>query len=577
MSSETQLKGDSLRRQLEASETYAKDHNLELVDSINGVALKDIGVSAFKGKNVKQGVLSIFLEALKNGEIEPNSVLLIESLDRLSREKLTEALPHFLGIINNDIEIVTLIDNQKYTKEIIDKNVFSLYVSLASMQRANEESETKSKRIKAAWENKRKRITSKVLTKTSPAWVQYSDKHNSFQLIEEKTTVVRKIFDMCINTGGLYTITRHLNEIKTPVFGTGKIWYASYVKRILENRAVIGEFQPHMYENGKRVKYGEIIDNYFPKVINEDVFLLAQAAISRRKVSSKGRKGKSFTNLFGGLTYCGLCGFRMLVRYRGSQSRSARYLTCSNKMANAGCQLYEWNLADFEEKMFHHLKDLDFNELIDTKYEDTKLSLKNQLIALEERLKLKLYEIENAIEYSVSTELSAASKQMFIQKFNKLESEANIVKKQINDLEKTLIEQDESQQAIHSLEVKHLISKIHTNKEDYIFRSTLNQYLLKMITKVELIDSKEEFMPWEFDEDDEIVKAFRLTFKAREKRALDKILNSKEFEQYYRQYNRTVKIFYKNDIVRYVMWGSAISYSNEGYLRLKKLKNSSVK
>ena len=37
MSTDTQLKGDSLRRQLEASKAYAENHNLELVDNIDGL------------------------------------------------------------------------------------------------------------------------------------------------------------------------------------------------------------------------------------------------------------------------------------------------------------------------------------------------------------------------------------------------------------------------------------------------------------------------------------------------------------------------------------------------------------
>jgi DNA invertase Pin-like site-specific DNA recombinase len=44
MSTEIQLKGDSLRRQLESSEKYANEHGLELVEKDR---LQDIGISAF--------------------------------------------------------------------------------------------------------------------------------------------------------------------------------------------------------------------------------------------------------------------------------------------------------------------------------------------------------------------------------------------------------------------------------------------------------------------------------------------------------------------------------------------------
>ncbi|KAB1089302.1 hypothetical protein F4V91_24910 [Neorhizobium galegae] len=57
MSTEVQLRGDSLRRQTEASRNYAVKHGLELVE---GFQLEDIGVSAFHGRNVAQGSLGRF-------------------------------------------------------------------------------------------------------------------------------------------------------------------------------------------------------------------------------------------------------------------------------------------------------------------------------------------------------------------------------------------------------------------------------------------------------------------------------------------------------------------------------------
>ena len=46
MSTDLQLKGDSRRRQLEASRAYAEADGLELAE---GAELEDIGVSAFRG------------------------------------------------------------------------------------------------------------------------------------------------------------------------------------------------------------------------------------------------------------------------------------------------------------------------------------------------------------------------------------------------------------------------------------------------------------------------------------------------------------------------------------------------
>ena len=57
-----QLKGDSLRRQLTASEVYAEAHGLELDTS-----LRDLGVSGFKGAHRTKGALGRFLKRVETG------------------------------------------------------------------------------------------------------------------------------------------------------------------------------------------------------------------------------------------------------------------------------------------------------------------------------------------------------------------------------------------------------------------------------------------------------------------------------------------------------------------------------
>ncbi len=360
MSTDVQLKGDSLRRQLEASERYALDNNLELVDSIDGIPLKDIGVSGFLGKNTHKGVLAVFLEALQLGKIEPNSVLLIESLDRLSRDKLTEALTQFLNILDHGIEIVTLADNQRYTKEIINHNQGTLIISLTIMFRANEESEIKSKRVRAAWSNKRNNATNKPMTSRCPAWLRLVD--GKFEVIPEKAAViVMKIFELCISTCGLYGIARYFNENKVPVIGTTEIWQRSYIHKIITSRAVLGELQPYTTINGKRHQpAGDPIPNYYPQIIDEDTFYRANAAIARRNKSGRGRKGKTFSNLFSGLVYCSHCGSRITVRNHAPYKPWGKRLCCTNQRVGGGCTMPEWRLDSFQSMIFRHIHEVNF-------------------------------------------------------------------------------------------------------------------------------------------------------------------------------------------------------------------------
>jgi DNA invertase Pin-like site-specific DNA recombinase len=113
MSSPEQRKGDSHRRQLELSKKYAFQHGLELVAG----PFEDLGVSAFKGANVTEGKLGSFLKAVEEGKIEKGSYLLVESLDRISRQEVRKSLGLFLQIIDLKINIVTLVDQRVYIQQ----------------------------------------------------------------------------------------------------------------------------------------------------------------------------------------------------------------------------------------------------------------------------------------------------------------------------------------------------------------------------------------------------------------------------------------------------------------------------
>jgi len=138
MSTNLQLKGDSLRRQTELSKAYAEKHGLRLVSDME---LQDIGVSAFKGDNVANGALGKFLESAKAGQVQAGSYLLVESLDRLTRQELLPSVKLLHDIIDLSINVVTLLDGKLYSKDNAD--MMSMMFSIVLMSRAHEESQTK--------------------------------------------------------------------------------------------------------------------------------------------------------------------------------------------------------------------------------------------------------------------------------------------------------------------------------------------------------------------------------------------------------------------------------------------------
>jgi DNA invertase Pin-like site-specific DNA recombinase len=278
MSTDTQLRGDSRRRQLEASRAYAAANDLELVE---GAELEDIGVSAFRGANVRDGALGQFLRAVKEGVVKPGSFLIVESLDRLSREQVLTAQSLFLSIIQAGINLVTLTDNRVYRAG--ETELADLIVSLVIMSRAHEESQTKSHRVRAAWMNKRSKAASVPMSRICPAWLELSSDRTRYAEVPERVEIVRRIFNEAAAGVGMYSIQNRLNKDGVPGFGSSNGWHQSYVAKILGNRAVLGEFQPHTTRNGKRIVEGDPIKGYFPAIIDEQLFYRAQLDKSERK------------------------------------------------------------------------------------------------------------------------------------------------------------------------------------------------------------------------------------------------------------------------------------------------------
>src|SRR4051794_39547768 len=87
-SSPQQAEGGSLARQARLTAEYCRKKGLTLDESLT---LHDLGVSAFRGDNVRDGALAGFLEACRMGRVPSGSVLIVESLDRLSRDQIRPA------------------------------------------------------------------------------------------------------------------------------------------------------------------------------------------------------------------------------------------------------------------------------------------------------------------------------------------------------------------------------------------------------------------------------------------------------------------------------------------------------
>jgi DNA invertase Pin-like site-specific DNA recombinase len=409
MSTSGQLLGDSLRRQLEASRTYASKHVFELIDE----TLRDLGVSAYKGANVKEGALGQFLEAAKGGKIPPGSFLLVESIDRISRQEITKALKLFLSIIDAGINLVTLNDEHVYSAQKTD--LTDLIVSLVGMSRAHEESLHKSRRVAAAWANKRKNASTKPLTATCPAWLRLNSDRSRYEVIEPRAEIVRYIFAESAAGIGSYKITRLLNEKRVRCLGPGNGWQSSSVKHLLTNRAVLGEYQCHRYVNGKRVPDGEPVKGYFPAIIDETTFYRVQGGLRQRR-GRGGRKGPSVANLFaGGLLRCAYCRGTMKREGKGDRGRSS--IVCYGALHGLGCERARWAYEDFETSVLLFVRELDLGSIMGD--DDSKRAVLEKEIAA---LNGQLGDVRDRMEKAYGLLDAGAATDFVAKKLNELDA-----------------------------------------------------------------------------------------------------------------------------------------------------------
>src|SRR4051812_47655331 len=165
--------GDSLRRQSEKAAKYAAEHGLTLDTELK---MTDAGVSAFRGKNASTGALGGFVKAVESGYVAPGSYLLIENIDRLSRDHILEAQTLFSQLILAGIIVVTLTNGEVYSRQRLNKEPHAILLVVLEQIRANQENVRKSQLIGDAKARKKQQLAAnglngKPYTRQTPAWI----------------------------------------------------------------------------------------------------------------------------------------------------------------------------------------------------------------------------------------------------------------------------------------------------------------------------------------------------------------------------------------------------------------------
>ncbi|MBN9520744.1 recombinase family protein [bacterium] len=296
-SSPEQAKGHSLKRQSGGPEPWCEKNGV----SLSGQTFKDLGVSAYTGEhrtNPDRHGLALFLNALREQKIPRGSLLIIENLDRLTRENLRPAFNLVNQILDAGIHIVTLEPEKVYRHDATGQDqMFDVMQMVWEFSRANSESARKSFLVGKAWADKKERARAgdHILTHKLPAWVE--EKGGELRLIPDRAAVVRRVFALSASGLGHAAIVSRLTAEKVQPIGTSGKWSRSFVANILKDRRAVGEYQPKKRDGSAD---GDPIQGYFPPVVDESAFYVARGEAEKR-ATKPGRVGSELVNVFAGL------------------------------------------------------------------------------------------------------------------------------------------------------------------------------------------------------------------------------------------------------------------------------------
>jgi DNA invertase Pin-like site-specific DNA recombinase len=381
-----QAKGDSLRRQTELLDKWLRDTGVSLDTSLT---LRDEGVSGYTGEhreNPDRHGLACFLEAIRSGRVKRGSYLVVENLDRLSREDVVPAVNLFTGILIAGVRIVQLTPHAQVYDAKAD--MMDLMRAIMELSRGNGESKRKSDMLSKAWEEKRRRaqMEREPVSNRLPGWIVNRD--GKLVLHRQHSKTVRRIYQMSLDGWGVERIAKILNTEGVPTFTSrSPTWAISTLYVILTSRAVFGEFQPHTASGtgGKRVAAGPPVPNYFPPVISEDLYWQVQEA-RRKRFQGGGRTGKH-VNIFQGLLRDARDGGPFVMM--NAKQRPSILFTLNAKQGLKGAVWSAFPLVPFERAVVACLAEVKPEDILPPAVENKALALAGQLVGVEKRL-LKL-------------------------------------------------------------------------------------------------------------------------------------------------------------------------------------------
>ncbi|MET2898078.1 recombinase family protein [Vibrio rotiferianus] len=302
-SKKIQSLGDSERRQTDIAKEYADKNNLELDES----SFSDLGISGWNSSSKRQGLEDMFT-AIDSGAIPRDSHIVIEAIDRLSRQPIKETNKMIYRIIESGVKLYIAADNILLDETSIN-DISNVLILAIKCDLAFQESQQKSDRIRKTFKNTRD--NSLIKPKKCPFWLEFNGTEYVFS---DKKWILDLILEMK-QTLSLNEIARQLNHRDIPT-RTGAKWKHTTIGQILRHEALYGCW---------RDKDDTLHLDYYPAVMTLDEF----TQLNPRQ-RAKGKVSRD--NHFRALLKC-TCGSSIIKRRNGKWN----YFHCSDAKTLKTC------------------------------------------------------------------------------------------------------------------------------------------------------------------------------------------------------------------------------------------------
>lgn len=294
--------------------------------------LVDAGISAYRGSNRERGALGQFLAAARDGLIPEGAVLVVEDLDRFSREAPSYAEAQLGELFQLGLALAVVRDDVVIDRSTYDSDIGVRLQLLVRRDAAHDYSRKLSERVGAAHERARARERQGEIVNghCRPQWLDYDDQGGTFT-VNDRWPIYRRMVDLCLQGYGQVRVAAMLNG-EGHRNTRGGLWSGASVAQVWKDRRLIGE---RVY--GERRRAGsaqiEVLPGYFPAMLTREEWDQLQAAIAQRS-SNRGRagRGEHRHNILQGVIFC-TCGMRRELQVAAKPSgRKHAYLVCKSKI-----------------------------------------------------------------------------------------------------------------------------------------------------------------------------------------------------------------------------------------------------